>query len=267
MSDSAGSLIRHAAIAACLTFLFALPSHAQQPTDAPASPAFMSRYDFHLSAAALDSGDDRFSWDTHFGGDLDVVDYVAGRVFVGIDYQAVLGSEFRPFDPNQGNYELETGASGRIAGVEIMGLFHHISRHLSDRPKRFAIAWNDADVIALKRFSLDDTTVDVRAAAGKIVAKSFVDYGWTADLDLKVTRRINPHVAVYGRAFGNTFGIDAEVSDRPQQRGGRLEGGVRLTGTNGAIELFGGYERVVDADPIERLRQAWTFAGFRIVNK
>ena len=267
MSDSAGSLMRRAASAACLMILDASRAHAHEPVDAPGAPEFLSRYDFHLSAAALDSGDDRFSWDTHFGGDFDVVDYVYGRTFVKIDYQAILGSQFRPFDPNQGNYELATGTSVRIAGFEFMGLFHHISRHLSDRPKRFAIAWNDLDGIVLKRFNLDDTTIDMRAEVGKVVAKAFVDYAWTAGVDVKVTQRLNQHVAVYGRALGHSYGIDEEVSDRPQQRGGRLEGGVRLTGTKGAVELFGGYERMVDADPIERMREAWTFAGFRIVNK
>jgi len=49
------------------------------PSVAPASPEFLDHYNFHLSADALSSGDERFSWQTHFGGDLDLVDYVPGR--------------------------------------------------------------------------------------------------------------------------------------------------------------------------------------------
>jgi len=42
-------------------------------------------YDFHLSAARLNIDDPRFVWDTRFGGDLDVVDYVSGRLSLLID--------------------------------------------------------------------------------------------------------------------------------------------------------------------------------------
>src|SRR5205807_2455069 len=102
-------------LVACLTLIVAVPvaAQTQQPVIAPppATPEFLSRYDFHLSAAALLVStptpapavpDQRFSWDTHFGGSFDVVDYLVGRTAVMIDYQAVLGDEFRPFDPNQG---------------------------------------------------------------------------------------------------------------------------------------------------------------------
>jgi len=43
-----------------------------------------------------------------------IVDYVAGRAGIYVDYEALLGDEFRLFDPNQGNYTLEANASGRI---------------------------------------------------------------------------------------------------------------------------------------------------------
>src|SRR5712692_2466741 len=83
-------------------------AEAQSPVPAPStsasSPDFFTHYNFHLSADALSSGDRRFSWQTHFGGDLDLVDYVAGRANLLIDYEAMLGREFRRFDPNQGNY-------------------------------------------------------------------------------------------------------------------------------------------------------------------
>ena len=61
--------------------------------------------------------DDRFVWDTHFGGGLDVVDFVSGRINVLIDYEAVLGRQIRAFDPNQGNYALEGSVSRRFGGT------------------------------------------------------------------------------------------------------------------------------------------------------
>ena len=84
---------------------------------------FLSRYDFHLSAAGLGSDDHaRFMWDTHWGGDFDLVDYVNGRLSFLVDYQAVLGNEFRPFDPNQGNYTLEVSGSVRLGRTELVGV-------------------------------------------------------------------------------------------------------------------------------------------------
>jgi len=135
-------------IAACLAIGLACPAGAQGPAleggtsqvpPAPAAPEFISRTDLRIAAAALSTGDQRFKWDGHFGGDVDVVDYVSGRLRVVADYQAMLGDELRPFDPNQGNYVLESSASLRIRGVEVAGVFHHESRHLSDRSKKFSI--------------------------------------------------------------------------------------------------------------------------------
>ena len=268
MPDPSGSLTRRAVAAAGLVLLVVSRAEAQQPVaDPPATPQFMPRYDFHLEAARLNSGDDRFSWDTHFGGEFDLVDYVHGRTTFIADYEAVLGSEFRAFDPNQGNYTLAAASSVRIGGTEFVGVLHHVSRHLSDRPKRLAIAWNDLDAVVLQHLSLDGTTVDIRAGAGKIIAQAFVDYAWTATASVLVRRPVTPRFGVFGRASGEAFGIDPALSARGQQRGGRVEGGIRLSGEGGALELFAGYERTVDADPYDRLPLQWAFAGFRLVNK
>src|SRR5207244_13513293 len=108
----------------------------------PRGEQFLSRDEFHMSVYELIGSDDpaeRFSWGSHFGGSFDVIDYVVGRASVTVDYEAVLGSELRPFDPNQANYTLEPSLSVRIGETEIAAVFHHSSRHLSARPKRFAI--------------------------------------------------------------------------------------------------------------------------------
>src|SRR5205823_13475573 len=63
------NLNRQAIVTAGLLLFLATPAAAQQPlASPPASPQFLSRYDFHLSAAALANDDQRFSWDAHFGG-------------------------------------------------------------------------------------------------------------------------------------------------------------------------------------------------------
>jgi hypothetical protein len=267
MTDTIGSLVARAAPAACAAMLVCASAAAQTPlANAPVTPQFMSRYDFHLSAAGLAVDDDRFTWDTHFGGDFDFIDYVHGRMFFLADYQALLGSEFRPFDPIQGNYTLEAAGSIRSGANEFMGALHHVSRHLGDRPKRFAIAWNELDARVLRRFAIGGSTLDARLEAGKVIARADVDYSWTGAVDLTLRRPVNPHLGVFGRVLGQTIGV-IDASERGQQKGGRLEGGIRITGEGGALELMAGYEQVIDADPLEKLPRRWAYWGFRLVTK
>src|ERR671925_411973 len=74
---------------------------------------FLSRYAFHLDAEHLGSNDDRFSWDADLGGDIDLLDYGAGRATFLANYQVIVGDQFRRFDANQGNYTLEGALSVR----------------------------------------------------------------------------------------------------------------------------------------------------------
>jgi hypothetical protein len=231
----------------------------------PSSRQFMSRFDFHLFADALASGDPRFKWDTHFGGDFDFVDYVRGRVTFLADYQAVLGDEIREFDPNQGNYTLEAATSARFTPFEVFLVLHHVSRHFGDRPKQIPIAWNVLQARVLKRVERGPTLVDLRADIGKVVAHATVDYSWAADVDVTVRRQMSRRASIYGRGYFETYGINNSLSARSNQIGGRAEGGVRFPGAGGALELFAGAERVIDADPIEQKPLGWAFAGFRLV--
>jgi hypothetical protein len=268
MPDTIGSLIRRAAIASCFTVVAAAGAAAQQPlAEAPTSGQFMSRFDYHLSAAGLAVNDPRFKVDTHWGGDWDLVDYVQGRLMFLADYEAVLGDQFRLFDPNQGNYTLEVSSSLRAAdGTEFAAVLHHVSRHLSDRANRLAIAMNVAEVRVLRQVDLGRSTLALRADAGPIVARAYVDYTWLAVGEALLRRPLTPHVGLIGRAHAEIYGVDHALAGRSRQQGGRLEAGVRLAGTRAALELFGGYERVVDADPLDRRPMRWAFAGFRIVN-
>ncbi len=270
MPDSRGHLDRpwtRAIGVACLALALAQPVAAQQPLpEPPTHGEFFSRSAFHLEGTALSYDDIRFSWDTHWGGEFDLIDYVNGRGSVLVDYQAVLGDEFRPFDPNQGNYTLEASGSWRVGDTELVGVFHHVSRHLSDRPKRFAIAMNVLMGRVMHHVDIDGTSIGVRAEAGKLVQQSYVDYSWISEMEVVARRPLTPRVGAYGRVLGQRYWMDKAVSTRAAQRGGRLEGGLRLGGKGGAIELFLGYERVIDADPLDRQPRQWAFGGFRLLN-
>lgn len=267
VDGSIGAVLGRGAVAICLVLLASVPARAQQPSSSPPSaPEFMSRYRFQMSAAALAVDDDRFSWDTHWGGDFDLLDYVTGRMSFLADYQAVLGDQFQPFDPNQGTYTLAASASVRAGRTEFAGVFRHVSRHLGDRAKNFGIAYNVLAGRVMRQLVLPRGTLDIRADAGKALQRAYVDYTWTGAVDATIRQALSSRVGVFGHVFGETYGVVPRIARRGLQQGGRVEGGVRVSGRGGALELFAGYERVVDADPLDRQPRRWAFAGFRLTS-
>jgi hypothetical protein len=282
MSDTPGSLNWRATRVACQILLSAAllmagvaVAAAQQPGPQPLvgpdkSFGFLSRYDFQLEVNVL-SGDNgrQYRWDTHFGGEFDLINYIKGRLTVVTDYEAVLGSELRPFDPNQGIYILEPAASWFVGRNELSLVFHHVSRHLSDRPKNYAVAYNAILGRYLRKFVLpNDLTVAVRANAGKLTQSSQVDYTWTTDWYVKAVRPMNPRLELYAMSTGEVFGVNPIVRGRTgAQYSTRLELGPRVVGQKADMELFLGYERRLDASAVDFVPVSWAIAGFRIVSK
>jgi len=225
----------------------------------------MSRADFYITISKLSSGDRRFDWNGRVAGDIDVIDYVKGRTSLFAEYEVVMGNELRPFDPNQGNYVLDGSTSWRFGGIEVAGVFHHLSRHLSDRPKVEAVAINSLEGRIQKRFQHEDTTLDVRGGLGKVIQHSFLDYSWRGSGDLTARHPLTPRLGWFGRTTFEIFGTDASIAGRSEpQPSGRLETGIRLNGSKGTVDLFGGWEHVADAYPVERNGRNWVFAGFRL---
>jgi hypothetical protein len=109
--------------------------------------------------------------------------------------------------------------------------------------------------------------VDIAADLGRVVQHSFVDYTWIGSAELLVRHEVATHVGVFAHASGQWYGVDATPPGRGSQRGGMAEAGVRLTGPGGALELFAGLERRIDAYPLERVPQHWGLAGFRLLSR
>jgi hypothetical protein len=232
------------------------------------TPGFLTRYDFYLSTAALSINDPRFAADGHLGADVDLMDYGKGRMTFVADYEVVLGSQLRTFDPNQSIYTLESFFTYRARRTEIAGGFHHVSRHLSDRSKLFGIAWNELGVRVMRPFAMGASTLHAQLDAGRLVQHSFVDYTWMTSLDLRLDHPMTARTSVFAHGSAELIGVNpAKAGRTTPQNGGAVDLGVRLTGRAAAVELFGGYERRIDADPIDRLTLQWLMAGFRLTGK
>jgi hypothetical protein len=247
---------------------------AQQPGPRPVdsiSPdkaEFLPRTSFQLAANTLSGGDPRFTWDAHWGGGADVLDYHFGRLGIVGDYEAMVGSERKNFDVNQGLYILEASTSGRYRGHEFALVFHHVSRHLVDRLKPKPTAWNVLEARYLRNFDFSGTRVELIAAAGNVVTHVDVDYTWNLNFDVAVRRPVKPRLDIYARGLGEAFGVDPAIRGRTQaQHTGRFEGGVRFNARSAALELFAGVEHSMDADLHDYMPLTWGVMGFRLVNK
>ena len=188
-----------------------------------------------------------------------------------MDYEAVLGNELRPFDPNQGNYILELSTSYRIKRTEVAAIFHHVSRHLSDRPKVIPVAWNILGVRLLREATRGNTTIDVVADFGRTTQKVNVDYRWSGNVDLVVRHRFHRHAAVFAGGSGHLMSVIPSPGlperQRHTQTGGVVEGGLRFIGEAGVGELFVGYEHRFDAYPLGFAPERWFMVGFRVVRR
>lgn len=238
-------------------------------TSASAQPTvqFVPRFDFQLGAERLGSdGDRRFAWDADLGGELDVIDYGAGRATFAASYEVVMGDQLRRFDPNQGNYIMAGLASVRVAGLELAGMFYHQSRHLSDRPKTAAIDWNMIGARIAHDFTRGRSRWAARADLRRTIRKSFVDYEWELDAEGRGRIEVRRHVSVISALRARILGVDGS-RDRGTQTGFLAEGGVRFEGNAGAMELFVAGERRIDPFPLEFGTATWLKAGFRLLSR
>lgn len=233
----------------------------------PPQTGFLSRLDYHLAIETLSGDDPQFQWDADFGGEFDIVGGPRGRASAAFNYEAILGEELQPFDPNQGNYAIELVGGGRWGRTEVAGVFHHTSRHLGDRAKNFGIAWN------LLGAQVTWTTVGARhtwqlqARAATAVMKDAVDYAGEYGANALYVRQWRPRLAMVGRASGVVRTIDASVSGREAQVGGRGEVALRIRGDAADLEVHVGVERRIEASIFQPRPKSWALMGLRVLSR
>jgi hypothetical protein len=250
---------RRRALIVLALLAYATPASAQ-------SIEFLSRYAFSVSMEHMFSDDVRYVWDANWGGEIDLVDYGVGRATFVANYQTILGHQFREFDPNQGNYILEGSASARLPAVEVAGVFHHVSRHLSDRPKRGAVDWNMIGGrvnVAATRGRVD---LQGRADLRGVIQKTFVDYTWELETGGRARVPLSPRTAVVATGTARVLGVDGS-RDRGTQYGFRGEGALQLLGRGAALDLYAAAERRIDPYQLEFSTVTWGTIGFRLSSR
>ena len=243
-------------------------SGASTARQTAAAPGFLTSYRFHLNALRLVSSDENFVWDTDFGGDVDVFDLQYFRGNFLLNFEGIVGEQIRPVDPNQGNYTIDLSAWWRTGapGEEMGATFHHVSRHLSDRDKAFAIAWNMLGVQYAAPLPIRSWVLDVGFRALKTIRRSFVDYTGEIGGSVQARRAVHPRVSLTLGGELTLVPVDRSDRGRDHQVGGRIEVGARFPGGAGAGEVFIARERRIDADPFDLEPTTFTMLGFRFLH-
>ena len=266
----------------------AVPASAQEPssgTVAASEPGdvspFLSRADVAFGFAGLHTADPRFDWQATVGFDIDVYDYSSGRLRFRADYESFLGRERRRYDLNQGNYAFEIAGTRRFKRVELALLSQHVSRHLVDRDNPPSISWNTVGVRAQSVWTADtgltasgrtgtkdagrSGRVDGEIEISRAMQQAYVDYAWIGRSKMSWWRPLTPVAALRVRATGEVVGVKHGIVRNERVCGGRIEGSLQLRGRRAILEMFGGYERRIDAYPTDRFRVRWFTAGARVV--
>jgi hypothetical protein len=254
-----------------------------EPARVPGEPAqaFLSRADVSFGWASLMANDPRFDWQATLGFDLDLYDYGSGRLRLQGGYEAVLGRERRRYDLNQGNYAFEVSGTKQFRHAEVAVLSQHVSRHLVDRDNPPSISWNTAGVRVQAVWTPETGLTPTRPPAASIGERSdrvegeievsramqqaYVDYDWISRARVSWRRPVTRVAALHATATGEVIGVKHGVVRNERVCGGRIEGGVQFRGRAATLEVFGGYERRIDAYPTDRFRVRWFTAGARIV--
>ena len=229
-----------------------------------------------LGATWLPKKDERYNWDIDVNADMDVLDVGFLRANVFFNLETIAGTEFRRVDPNQTNFTLDTSVFGRSEFIrsifgrapraELGAVFHHASRHRPDRANRRGISWNMLGVVYGEQFTWAGTDIRASVRALKTIERSpQVDYEGEIAGFLETTSPLNSRVALYVDLTGVIVPVDTAVFDRGTRSGGGIEGGLRVGFRGAALELHGGWEGRIDADPIALETERWGFMGFRVV--
>ena len=234
----------------------------------PATLGFLTSYRFHLKALRLVSSDGNFVWDADFGGDMDVFDLDVVRGNVLVNFESIVGKQIRAIDPNQGNYAFDLSVWWRtsLPDVELGATFHHVSRHLFDRDKEFAIAWNMLGFQYTSPFQIRSWDVDLGYRVLKTMQRSFVDYTGEVGGSIQALRVVHPRVSLILGGELTFVSVDESERGRDHQLGGRVEIGASFSGGDGVGEVFIAWERRIDADPFDLEPTTFTTLGFRFLH-
>jgi hypothetical protein len=234
---------------------------------APASAgvALLPDVSVRLEAARYAPVETDMHWMGWIGAGAGLIGVGATKVFFTADVETIIGNTRRAFDASQANYHLEVGVHRRLgARHEAAVFFHHVSRHLVDRPKEQAVDWN---VLGARWAGHRPGRIPLAfvLGLGHTTLASLVGYRWeaTGRLDAGFPLGEKSEAYLTGRARYVTV---EESPDFP--RGDFLdrsaEAGLRWRRGERALELYAAWERRHDVFVLRPGARSRGLFGFRI---
>ena len=198
-----------------------------------------------MTAARYAPTEDAFVWDGWIGAGAGLLRVGRATAYFTADVETIIGREKRTFDANQAAYHLEAGARIRFGRHLLDPFFHHVSRHLVDRPKVDAVDWNMVGLrIAGPLPGPLSSAGRYAASVGHTIQWSKVSYLWelTALLEVDVVSR------PWGAAYLLASARAVSVKDPPVLARGSFvdftgEGGLRFPRGGRNLAFFTAYER------------------------
>jgi hypothetical protein len=221
-----------------------LPIPVVSPTSAAADVELFPDVSVCLEGSRYVPSEEAFVWDTWIGGGAGVLRVQAATAYLSADVETILGRERRAFDANQVGYHLEAGLRIAAGRHVVVPFFHHVSRHVLDRPKTELVDWNLVGIRVAGRFPAPfSANGRYSASVGHTVEWRAVGYEWEVEgvVDLELVRR----------AWGGPY-LGAQARFVTVDARGRLsrgdfvdflgEGGVRYAKGGRDLDLFVAYE-------------------------
>jgi hypothetical protein len=185
-----------------------------------------------------------FVWDTWIGAGAGILRVKRVTAYLTADVETVIGHERRPWDPNQANYHLEAGARVRAGQHLLIPFFHHVSRHVVDRPLSEDVVWN---LLGLRAVGSLPKSLPFHgryaASAAHTVQWSHVGYEWELTALVEAELLARAWGLVYLRGDARFVSVKDDLaplrSDFLDYLG---EGGVRFSRGARSLDLFTAYE-------------------------
>lgn len=257
-----------------ICLVFGIPSTAtaqviggpRPGTTAPRAYGFLTAFRTVIDGKHLNGvdADSRFNWDADVSIDVDVFDAGLFRGNLFINVETIVGDELRAVDPNQGNYLADISVFVRLPRGELATTFHHVSRHMVDRPGVRSVSWNMLGVGYGHRFTLGHLNVDAGGRALWTIEGRSVDYTSQFGGYLKLAQPIGGRLSAIGSVDGVAVRLDPLKERGGNRRGGRLEGGLRVAMDIAGLDLYVAREQRIDVTSPLRELTRWTQFGFRL---
>ncbi len=222
----------------------------------------------HLELARYAPAETDLTWSAWIGAGVGLLKVRGATAYLAGDVETVLGEQRRLFDADQVNYHLEGGARVPLAALELVPFFHHVSRHLIDRPKTPNEDWN---MVGLRTTGALPVSWPLRGrwslGLGHTVETKYVTYGWelTARLDAGLVRWswAQSYLRIAGRA------VSTQSTPAGQGAGFldvTVESGMRLARGERRADLFLAYEHRNDVRLLTPGSRDRALVGLRLVS-